>query len=159
MIKFGQSQALTSHFESFWSIVHCNWWTYLLIILVCPLLNVFGPVVLEPGSRWLLEVFPPTVLATVLSDVSWNWIHLQDLKSTMWKLQKFTLKVFDKTFVKSTFLQKKLLKSWFCKISLVSEFLAFPYYEIWVVTEKIFCEINSLETSLTKTLLLRTFCQ
>ena len=24
MIKFQQSQALTSHFESFWSIVHCG---------------------------------------------------------------------------------------------------------------------------------------
>ena len=43
MIKFQQSQALTSHFENFWSIVHLKIFTYLFAseAMVC-LMTIFG---------------------------------------------------------------------------------------------------------------------
>ena len=32
-VKFQQSQALTSHFESFWSIVHCKWLRFQAVLI------------------------------------------------------------------------------------------------------------------------------
>ena len=91
--------------------------TYLLIILVCPLLNVLGPVVLEPGSRWLLEVLPPPVLAKVFSDVSWNKIQLMRVSNPLCgNYGKLFSHFFDKTVVKATFLLEKLMKNWFHEI-------------------------------------------
>ena len=51
--------------------------------------------------------------------------------TTVWKLRKFTLTFFDKSFVKATFLLKKLLKSWFhgkC-LSVIAFSSAFPHCE------------------------------
>ena len=78
-----------------------------------------------------------------------------------------------KSFVEATFSLKKFLKSWFHeKLFSGSEFLNFPHCEaallhlktVWknakfTVTEKIFREINTLETSVIKKLLSQNFCQ
>ena len=85
-----------------------------------------------------------------------SWISTYYTLHTLWKLQKFTLTLFDKNFVKATV----LLKSWFHELSLFGE-REFPVFTLTVwkiffcLNKKIFRKSNSL----VKTLLSRNFCQ
>ena len=101
MIKFQQSQALTSHFESFWSIVQLNsnpcilsmhpllysFWQNFFLNFVCP---VIAPVTLH------FRVVDPLMIGFVTLGNEWNFIF-----QTFVKCQRFGSCI-------TTFVERKL---------------------------------------------------
>ena len=72
------------------------------------------------------KIFVKIVLNALVSwYFCWKLANLWTFQTTGWKLRKFSLTFFDKKFVKTTVLLKKLLKNWFHEIFFQWENLSF----------------------------------